>query len=234
MRNPGRDQLLYDPLDEHDACGVGFVAAVSGCAAHNIVENALEALSNLTHRGAVDADGRSGDGAGLLTQVPLKFFRREAERLGHPSEDELAVGVFFLPPDEAAASRCREITTRVIREYGATPLCWRQVPVDESALGAKSLSTAPRIEQLLIARGGVSCTQFENALYRARREIEQQTSAIENFYIPSFSSRTIVYKGLLTGSQLGSFYPDLSEPDFESPLAVFHQRRRPGFGRNRR
>ena len=224
MRNPGRDQLLYDPLDEHDACGVGFVAAVSGCAAHNIVENALEALSNLTHRGAVDADGRSGDGAGLLTQVPLKFFRREAERLGHPSEDELAVGVFFLPPDEAAASRCREITTRVIREYGATPLCWRQVPVDESALGAKALSTAPRIEQLLLTRGSASRAQFETALYRARREIEQQTSAIENFYIPSFSSRTIVYKGLLTGSQLGSFYPDLSEPDFESALAVFHQR----------
>ena len=224
MRNPGRNQLLYDPFDEHDACGVGFVAVVSGCATHPIIENALEALSNLTHRGAVDADGRSGDGAGLLTQVPLKFFRREAERLGHSFVDDLAVGVFFLPRDETAASRCREITTRVSRKFGVTPLCWRQVPVDESALGAKALSTAPRIEQLLITPGGVPSAQFETALYRARREIEQQTSAIENFYIPSLSSRTIVYKGLLTGSQLGSFYPDLSEPDFESALAVFHQR----------
>ncbi len=218
------DDLLYDPLDEHDACGVGFVADVSGRATHDIIQNALEALCNLTHRGAVDADGRTGDGAGLLTQLPHKFFLREAERLGHRPDSDLAVGVFFLPRDENAAARCRQITTRVTESYGLTPLCWRQAPVNERELGSKALATAPRIEQLMIARGRVSKVAFETTLYRARREVEQQTSDIEGFYIPSFSSRTIVYKGLLTGSQLGPFYPDLSEPDFETSLAVFHQR----------
>ncbi|MEK6408445.1 MAG: glutamate synthase large subunit [Acidobacteriota bacterium] len=224
MRNRVRDELLYNPLDEHDACGVGFVADVSGRATHDIIQSALEALCNLTHRGAVDADGRTGDGAGLLTQLPLRFFRREAERLGKRPEDDLAVGVFFLPRDETVAARCRQITTRLSKNHGLVPLGWRQVPVDESELGAKALATAPRIEQLLAARNRVSKSEFENTLYRARREVEQQTSEIEDFYIPSFSTRTIVYKGLLTGSQLGPFYPDLSEPDFEAALAVFHQR----------
>ena len=218
------DELLYDPRDEHDACGVGFVADVSGLASHNIIKSALEALSNLTHRGAVDADGQTGDGAGLLTQLPLRFFQHEAERLGHRPDGDLAVGVFFLPRDESAAALCREITTRVSESYGLIPLGWRQTPINESQLGAKALATTPRIEQLLIARSRVSKSVFENALYKARREIEQQTSDIEGFYIPSFSSRTIVYKGLLTGNQLGLFYPDLSERDFETSLAVFHQR----------
>ncbi len=223
MRN-NRDELLYNPLDEHDACGVGFVADVSGRKTHDIIQSALEALCNLTHRGAVDADGRTGDGAGLLTQLPSKFFRREAERLGQRPEDDLAVGVFFLPRDETAAARCREITIRLSTNHGLAPLGWRQVPVDESVLGAKALATAPKIEQLLVARNRVSTNQFENTLYRARREVEQQTSNIEGFYIPSFSSRTIVYKGLVVGSQLGPFYRDLSERDFEAALAVFHQR----------
>ena len=224
MRNDRRDELLYNPLDEHDACGVGFVADVSGRATRGIVQSALEALCNLTHRGAVDADGRTGDGAGLLTQLPLTFFRREAERLGHRPEDDPAVGVFFLPRDEIASSRCRQITTRISESYGLAPLAWRRVPVRATELGAKALATAPRIEQLLIARGRVPRNEFEATLYRARREVEQQTSEIEGFYIPSFSSRTIVYKGLFVGSQLGPFYPDLIDPEFKSALAVFHQR----------
>jgi glutamate synthase domain-containing protein 2/glutamate synthase domain-containing protein 1/glutamate synthase domain-containing protein 3 len=224
MRNEPRDELLYDPLDEHDACGVGFVADVSGRPTHQIVENALEALCNLTHRGAIDADGKTGDGAGLLTQLPLRFFRREVERLGQRPEDELAVGMFFLPRNEAAAARCRQITSRISESHGLAPLGWRQVPVDENELGSKALATAPRIEQLLAARGRVSKSEFETTLYRVRREVEQQTSEIEDFYAPSFSSRTVVYKGLFVGSQLGPFYPDLSEPDFEASLAVFHQR----------
>jgi glutamate synthase domain-containing protein 1 len=170
MGNQRRDDLLYDPLDEHDACGVGFVADVSGCATHDIIKTALDALCNLTHRGAVDADGRTGDGAGLLTQLPLRFFRREAERLGHPSKSDLAVGVFFLPRDETAAASCREITTRLSGNHGLTPLCWRDVPIDQSVLGAKALSTVPRIEQLLVAAGRLPSDQFEATLYRARRE----------------------------------------------------------------
>ncbi|HLF82693.1 MAG TPA: glutamate synthase central domain-containing protein, partial [Blastocatellia bacterium] len=224
MPHECRDELLYNPFDEHDACGVGFVADVSGRATQDTIQCALEALCNLTHRGAVDADGRTGDGAGLLTQLPLKFFRREAERLEQRPEDDLALGVFFLPRDETAAARCRQITTRLARNHGLAPLGWRQVPVDESVLGAKALTTVPRIEQLLVARGCVSKSLFETTLYSARREVEQQTSEIEDFYIPSFSCRTIVYKGLITGSQLGPFYPDLSEPDFQAALAVFHQR----------
>ena len=219
-----RDEFLYDPLDEHDACGVGFVANVSGRVTHDIIHNGLEALCNLTHRGAVDADGRTGDGAGLLTQLPLNFFRRQAERMGQRSGDDLAVGVFFLPRDKTVAARCRKITTDVIEGHGLAPLGWRQVPVDESVLGAKALTTAPSIEQLLVARALVTKSEFESTLYRARREVEQRTAEFEDFYIPSFSSRTIVYKGLLTGSQLGPFYPDLTEPDFEAALAVFHQR----------
>ena len=219
-----RDELLYDPHDEHDACGVGFVANVSGRPTHDIIETALEALGNLTHRGAIDADGRTGDGAGLLTQLPLRFFRREAERLGNISNHDIAVGMFFLPLEETPAALCREITSQIISKHGLTLMGWRQVPVEKSVLGAKALSSIPRIEQLLVDRGRLSHAEFENTLHRARREIEQQTSRIEDFYIPSFSSRTIVYKALLTGSQLGAFYPDLREPDYEASLAVFHQR----------
>src|ERR1700716_4058142 len=112
QKAPGQ-RLLYDPSDEHDACGVGFVANGSGRPGHDVVERALEALCNLTHRGAVDADGRTGDGAGILTQLPARFFKREAERLGHRLDDDLAVGMFFLPRDESAAALGRRITTRV-------------------------------------------------------------------------------------------------------------------------
>jgi glutamate synthase domain-containing protein 2/glutamate synthase domain-containing protein 1/glutamate synthase domain-containing protein 3 len=224
MRSETRDEFLYDPLDEHDACGVGIVANVSGCATHNIIESALEALRNLTHRGAVDADGRTGDGAGLLTQLPLRFFRREAERLGLRPDDYLAVGMFFLPREESAAELCRHITIRQVEDHGLIPLGWRQVPVEEGVLGSKALTTAPRIEQLLVCGGRVPNDRFETTLYRARSEIEQQLSEINGFYIPSFSSRTIVYKGLFVGSQIGTFYPDLNDPEFEAPLAVFHQR----------
>src|ERR1700704_508156 len=126
MRNESRDELLYDPQDQHDACGVGFVANISGHPSPNIVSNALNALCNLTHRGAVDADGRTGDGAGLLTQLPRKFFRLEAERCAMRQEDDLAVGMFFLPRDESVAAICRNITTQISESHGLAPLGWRQ------------------------------------------------------------------------------------------------------------
>jgi len=224
MPERAHDEFLYNPRDEHDACGVGFVADISGRPSHSIVSSAVEALINLTHRGAFDADGRTGDGAGLLTQLPLKFFRREAERLGQTPQNELAVGMFFLPQDESAAVTCRQFAIQSISRHGLVPFGWRSVPVNRDALGATALETSPRIEQLLIFPGLMSATEFEIALYRARRELEQRTSDLEGFYIPSLSSRTIVYKGLLAGNQLGAFYQDLHEPDFESSLAVFHQR----------
>src|SRR5712692_4162709 len=118
MQEPPCHQLLYDPLDEHDACGVGFVANGSGRSGHDVVETALEALCNLTHRGAVDADGRTGDGAGILTQLPARFFKREVMRLGHAGASDIAVGMFFLPRDDnSALLRCRSISTRISRNY---------------------------------------------------------------------------------------------------------------------
>jgi glutamate synthase domain-containing protein 2/glutamate synthase domain-containing protein 1/glutamate synthase domain-containing protein 3 len=223
MRNESRDELLYDPQDQHDACGVGFVANISGHASHDIVSYALDALCNLTHRGAVDADGRTGDGAGLLTQLPLKFFRREVARLGKSPAGDLAVGMFFLPSDESAEAFCRQIVEQVVDSFGITLLGWRHVPVDQSVLGTKARRTAPRIEQLFVARND-RAGEFEKTLNRARREIERRAAKIEDFYVPSFSCRTIVYKGLMVGNQLGPFYKDLSEPGFEAALAVFHQR----------
>jgi glutamate synthase (ferredoxin) len=224
MPERDHDEFLYNPRDEHDACGVGFVADISGRPSHSIVSSAVEALSNLTHRGAFDADGRTGDGAGLLTQLPLKFFQREVERLGRRPQNELAVGVFFLPRDESAADTCRHFADRSLCMHGLIPFGWRNVPVKRDALGTTALQTMPRIEQLLIGPGHLSATEFEISLYRARRELEQHTANLEGFYIPSLSSRTIVYKGLLAGDQLAGFYQDLHEPEFESSLAVFHQR----------
>jgi glutamate synthase (ferredoxin) len=224
QKAPGQ-RLLYDPRDEHDACGVGFVANGSGRSGHDVVERALEALCNLTHRGAVDADGRTGDGAGILTQLPARFFKREAMRLGDVEASDIAVGMFFLPRNDGSALlHCRDISTRISKNHGLVPLGWRLVPTDETALGAKAFATLPRIEQLLIDRGSVSKSNFESTLYYVRREIERATDDIEGFYISSLSSRTIVYKGLFVGSQLGPFYLDLRHPDFETALAVFHQR----------
>src|SRR5262252_7763983 len=142
MRDQRDEQLLYNPHEEHDACGVGFVAEIAGQPSHRIVENALEALCNLTHRGAVDADGRTGDGAGLLVQLPTRFFLREAERLGQRAEADLAVGMFFLPQEKSEAERCREITTSTLKRCGVEPLLWRPVPIEPDHLGAKALATA--------------------------------------------------------------------------------------------
>jgi len=224
MPETAHDEFLYNPRDEHDACGVGFVADISGRPSHSIVSSAVEALSNLTHRGAVDADGRTGDGAGLLTQLPLKFFQREVVRLGQRPQNELAVGLFFLPRDESAADTCRHFAGQSLSRHGLVPFGWRTVPVKRDALGTTAFETMPRIEHLLIGSGPLSATEFEISLYRARRELEQRTANIEDFYIPSLSSRTIVYKGLLAGDHLATFYQDLHEPEFESSLAVFHQR----------
>jgi glutamate synthase domain-containing protein 2/glutamate synthase domain-containing protein 1/glutamate synthase domain-containing protein 3 len=218
-------RLLYDARDERDACGVGFVANVSGKQDRGALETALEALRNLEHRGAVGADGRTGDGAGLLTQLPLRFFSREVERLGFraPSAADLAVGMFFLPRDNSAAASCRAMTEQAISRHGLMVICWRPVPVDENALGPKALAFAPVIEQLLIGRGRLA-GELETTLRLVRREIEAETSGLEGFYIASLSNRTMVYKGMLVAGKLEAFYPDLGDPLFETALAVLHQR----------
>ncbi len=220
---------------EQDSCGVGFVANISGKKSRAILEKGIQAVINLTHRGAIDADAKTGDGAGILTQLPTKLFRKEVEKLGHrpPKEEDLAVGVFFFPRLEfdthalRSQERSRSIVEEAVSRRGILIYGWRNVPVDTTALGDKAASTRPEIEQLLMGRPEtIPPAEFERTLYLVRKEIEKHIweSSIENVYIPSFSSKTIVYKGLFVAPQLRKFYLDLRNPDYETALCLFHQR----------
>jgi glutamate synthase (ferredoxin) len=226
---------LYDPMFEHDACGVGFVARVSGQQDHDLLTKALQSVANLTHRGAVDADLKTGDGAGLLTQLPYKLLARECARLGQRVENprDLGLGMLFLPErDRAARAACLEIVSDEVGRAGLALFGWRDVPVELSALGEKAADTRPFILQVLLGRpAGLDDDRFERTLFAVRRSIEQIVAAravnepeFVDFYIPSFSSRTVVYKGLMIAPQLPAFYADLRDPDYETALAVFHQR----------
>ncbi|HVB97463.1 MAG TPA: glutamate synthase large subunit, partial [Chloroflexota bacterium] len=219
---------LYDPRLEHDACGTGFVADVSGKPSHRIVELAIESVVNLTHRGAVSADAKTGDGAGILTPLPRRLLGVEAVRQGKSVDAErLGVGMLFLPVDSAAQARARQIVERVLAEEQVPLLFWRDVPVDPTSLGEKAFETRPAIKQVVVARpAGLDALEFERRLYLVRKRIEQEAirAALLSFYVPSFSSRTVVYKGLFVAPQLRHFYLDLQNPDYEAALAVFHQR----------
>ncbi len=219
---------LYDPRFEHDACGVGFVATTGG-RSHTILERALEAVANLTHRGAVSADGKSGDGAGVLTQVPYRLLLPDLHRLKVrvPRHTDLGVGMIFLPRDNPRQARARAIIEEAIIKEGLVLFGWRGVPVSITALGDEAARTRPEIEQVLIGRperlGG---EEFEQVLYLARKVIERRLGEeqIADCYIPSFSHQTVVYKGMFVAPQLPRFYPDLQDPQFETALALFHQR----------
>ena len=222
--------LLYHPQFEHDSCGVGFIANISGSCNHWILEKAIEAVVNLTHRGAVDADAKTGDGAGILTQIPLRFFQKEAEKLGFQVSDpkDIAVGMIFLPGGSLEQQEvCKEVIEAVIEQHRLPFLGWRNVPVNPLVLGDKARETQPEIQQVLLSRPDwLSADEFERTLYLVRREIENaiEKKSILDLYIPSFSSRTIVYKGLFVASELNGFYLDLQRRDYETALAVFHQR----------
>ncbi|GAB4241783.1 MAG: glutamate synthase large subunit [Candidatus Methylacidiphilales bacterium] len=217
---------------EHDACGVGFVANIHGKRSNEVLESALRCVGGLVHRGALDADAKSGDGAGVLTQLPEKLFRRELEKLGHKlfSASDLAVGMFFLPfEDEYAQAHCRKITEDILESHDLIPVDWREVPVNPKVLGDKAAATQPKIEQLFILRKDADelpNEAFERQLYLVRKEIEAKVAAagIADCYICSFSSRSIIYKGMFTAPQLERFYLDLQDPDYETALAIFHQR----------
>jgi glutamate synthase (NADPH/NADH) large chain/glutamate synthase (ferredoxin) len=221
---------MYDPAMEHDACGVGFVAQVNGVRSHKIVRMGLQSICNLMHRGAVDADAKTGDGAGISTQIPYKLFAPHLALLGQPrcAENELGVGMLFLPHENAyAQARAKALTEEVLAKRGLYFLGWREVPINLRVLGEKAQMTMPRIEQVLIGKtAGQSAGDFERMLFLARNEIEDRAAAdgLQNFYIPSFSHRSLVYKGLLVSASLEKFYPDLLHPDYESALAVYHQR----------
>jgi len=225
----GRDSL-YSPDFDHDSCGVGFIAQVSGKRSNQVLKYALQSLCNLAHRGAVDADAKTGDGAGVSTQIPYKLFAPEVQKLGHRlfQESDLGVGFLFLPHDNAyAQARAKAITEEVITKRGLFLFGWREVPVNIHMLGDKAASTLPRMEQVLVGRPhGVTDDDYERRLFLARNEIEKRAAedGIKHFYIPSFSHRLIIYKGLLVSPSLEKFYKDLQNPTYETALAIYHQR----------
>jgi len=213
-----------DIAAERDACGVGFVADVQGRQSHAVLAQALTAVANLSHRGAVAADTKTGDGAGVLTQVPYALLRRD---LGIRERDEdIGVGMLFLPLDAKARDQAIALVERLLRDCGLPLLGWRTVPVDPEALGAHAHATQPSIAQVVVARpAGLADDEFDRTLYLCRRRIERAAlAAATELYVPSFSRRTIVYKGLFASPQLPRFYCDLLDPAFVTALAVFHQR----------
>ncbi len=225
---------LYDPGFEHDACGVGFVAHVKGRRSHEIVRMGLEILDNLVHRGACGCDPETGDGAGILLQIPDAFLRRETAKNGIvlPEPDHYGVGMVFLPRDPDARGRCKQIIEQSVRREGQRFLGWRDVPTDSAQIGTQARAVEPTIRQFFVGRrGGAGDTgQFERTLYVIRKVIERevgQAAGIPDssaFYIPSLSARTIIYKGLLLPHQMRAYYNDLVDESVVSGLALVHQR----------
>ncbi len=225
-------QGLYDPQNEHDACGIGFVVNTKGEQSHEIISKGLQILINLAHRGACGCDPETGDGAGILIQIPHKFFARECETLGFtlPPPGEYGVGMVFLPVEPSHRLTAEGILERIAREEGLTVLGWRDTPVNVDAIGRVARASQPYIEQIFI-RGAFGMTEdeLERKLYVVRKRAESEIAASDLpdkgfFYIPSLSARTIVYKGLLLAPQIAEFYDELTDPDAVSALCLVHQR----------
>ncbi|USI74504.1 glutamate synthase large subunit [Sphingomonas morindae] len=222
---------MYRPDYEGDACGVGLVAAVDGQPSRRVVAAAIDALKAVWHRGAVDADGKTGDGAGIHVELPVSFFDDAIENGGHkPGPGRLAVGMMFLPrTDLSAQETCRSIVESEIIDFGYTIYGWRQVPVDVAVIGDKAMLTRPEIEQIMIQGPrpeAQDAAEFEKNLYLIRRRIERRVieAQIQGFYVCSLSCRSIIYKGLFLAEELSVFYPDLQDDRFVSRFAIFHQR----------
>jgi glutamate synthase (NADPH/NADH) large chain len=224
---------LFDPALEKDSCGVGFIADIKGRKSHRIVEDALTILVNLEHRGAVGADPRAGDGAGILVQTPHKFLAKKAAELGItlPPPGEYAVGALFMPHDKAWRAEIMEAYVAAAAREGMTVLGWRDVPIDNSTLGETVKPTEPWHMQVFLARGAkiASEEEFERRLYILRKTISgimhgKRGRSTSHYYPVSLSCRTMIYKGMFLADQLGAYYPDLHDPDFESALALVHQR----------
>ncbi len=221
---------LYESRWEHDACGTGFLANISGQATHEVVQASLEALARLTHRGAQDADAQTNDGAGILTQIPRALLIEELAKrdILLADQERLAVGMMFLPAVQHASNQtCRQIIEQVVVEMGLTLLGWRVPPIDYSVLGTRTRETAPEIVQILLSSpNSLSTVQYNKVLYRTQRLIEHRVAEaqIHDCYVVSLSATTIVYKGLLAPDQLALFYRDLADERYTSAVAVFHQR----------
>ncbi len=226
-------QGLYDPALDKDSCGVGFIANIKGVRSHQTIEDGLQILCNLEHRGAVGADPRMGDGAGILVQIPHKFFAKKTAALGFtlPEPGEYAVGQLFMPREPNWRQIIRDIYAEVIAREGLKLLGWRDVPTDNSTLGELVKPTEPRHVQVFIGFGKkkLSEGEFERRLYILRKSIsnaiyKRRERRVSHYYPVSISCRTIVYKGMFLADQLGTYYPDLHDPDFESAIALVHQR----------
>ncbi|WP_041822723.1 glutamate synthase large subunit [Alkalihalophilus pseudofirmus] len=227
-----KKQGLYDPQFERDNCGIGFLAHMKGQKSHQVVEDALHILRNLEHRGGQGDEVNTGDGAGILLQIPHRFFQKVclAEGMTLPNEGYYGVGMLFLPQDEQLREQCERNVEEKVQEEGLTFLGWRTVPVDDTMLGNAAKTAMPYIRQLFIKREE-NCTdnlQFERKLYvvrkRAEKELAKQIPIDQSFYFASLSSRTIVYKGMLTTEQVNQFYLDLCDHDFETAIALVHSR----------
>ncbi len=221
---------LYAHEDEHSSCGVGLVVSIDGKKSRKVVENGIAALKAIWHRGAVDADGKTGDGAGIHVEIPVPFFADQVARTGHEMDPAklIAVGQVFLPrTDHGAQETCRTIVESEVLRMGHYIYGWRHVPVDVSCLGEKANATRPEIEQILIRNEkGISDEEFERELYVIRRRIEKAAFAagVSELYIASLSCRSIIYKGMMLAEQVAEFYPDLQDERFESAFAIYHQR----------
>ncbi|MGH7874188.1 MAG: glutamate synthase central domain-containing protein, partial [Candidatus Binatia bacterium] len=226
-------QGLYDPRFEHDACGVGFVVNIRGEKSHEIVEQALMVLQNLDHRGACGCEENSGDGAGILMQIPHGFLKDACAGLGFqlPDAGEYGVGMIFLPDQRDQRRRFEKALEKIIAEEGQKCLGWRKVPTDNMYLGESAKVSEPFVRQVFIGRGPKTEDElaFERKLYVIRRRAENAIryaglAGGDFFYVPSMSSRTLIYKGMLTARQVGTFYPDLCDPLMETAIAVVHSR----------
>ena len=228
MRKYVSQHGMYTEEDEHSSCGVGLVVSINAKPSRKVVENGINALKAVWHRGAVDADGKTGDGAGIHLQIPVPFFYDQIRRTGHePKMNELiAVGMVFLPRiDFGAQEACRTIIESEILKMGYSIYGWRHVPVKVSCLGEKANLTRPEIEQILISNSkGVEEETFERELYVIRRRIEKQALGMKDLYVASLSCRSIIYKGMMLAEQVAEFYPDLQDERFQSTFAIYHQR----------
>ncbi|MEO1273015.1 MAG: hypothetical protein AAFX99_33415 [Myxococcota bacterium] len=223
-------QGLYDPIHEHDACGVGFIANLQNKPSHDVVEKAIEILVNLTHRGATGADPDTGDGAGILLQLPHSFLSAASDAelpgLGH-----YAAGMLFMAQNPDARAQQEAVVTEAARERGMEVLGWRSVPTNPDNIGPTAREGLPVVRQVFLTRPSAATDEvaFERTLYLTRRTMENRVDALgpagaARFHVASLSSRTMVYKGLLLAHQIEGFYPDLTHPKMESALAIVHQR----------